>query len=307
MSIATTCPECKALFRLAETLAGKRVKCVKCQTLFIVPSGESKETQPGTPVEKKKKEPVDAETQTAVATKPPSASLPPSKNEEEEFEKPDEEETDDRDDDLPRKRKKSDEEYEDDDRPRKRKKRDDDEDDDEQPRIKKKKRKKDVGSGTLMVTLLIGGAALLICLLCGGIGGVIWAFSGRGGPDFVGDPLPPMVNGAIPITLKQDGTFSTHTSLNFRDPIKDARHTKTFSVRLEQGKTYQIDMRSDNIDCFLFMFDEQNRVVAQDDDGGDGLDSLIVFTPQQTGTFRIDCTSFEPRERGHFHLSIRRF
>src|SRR5258708_6345240 len=37
MSIATTCPNCKALFRLDNELAGKKVKCQKCQHLFVVP------------------------------------------------------------------------------------------------------------------------------------------------------------------------------------------------------------------------------------------------------------------------------
>lgn len=37
MAIATTCPNCKASFRLAETLAGKKVRCQKCSQVFAVP------------------------------------------------------------------------------------------------------------------------------------------------------------------------------------------------------------------------------------------------------------------------------
>jgi predicted Zn finger-like uncharacterized protein len=37
MPITTTCPGCKALFRLPEELAGKQVRCQKCEQLFAVP------------------------------------------------------------------------------------------------------------------------------------------------------------------------------------------------------------------------------------------------------------------------------
>ncbi len=37
MPITTSCPGCKALFRLAEELAGKQVRCQKCERMFMVP------------------------------------------------------------------------------------------------------------------------------------------------------------------------------------------------------------------------------------------------------------------------------
>ena len=37
MPITTSCPGCKALFRLPEELAGKNVRCQKCERLFLVP------------------------------------------------------------------------------------------------------------------------------------------------------------------------------------------------------------------------------------------------------------------------------
>ncbi len=41
MPIATKCPGCKALFRLADDLAGKKVRCQKCAQLFAVPRPKS--------------------------------------------------------------------------------------------------------------------------------------------------------------------------------------------------------------------------------------------------------------------------
>lgn len=37
MSITTSCPSCKALFRLPENLAGQPVRCQKCEQIFTVP------------------------------------------------------------------------------------------------------------------------------------------------------------------------------------------------------------------------------------------------------------------------------
>ena len=41
MPIATKCPKCKALFRLADDLAGQRVRCENCGQLFAVPTPKS--------------------------------------------------------------------------------------------------------------------------------------------------------------------------------------------------------------------------------------------------------------------------
>jgi predicted Zn finger-like uncharacterized protein len=41
MPIATRCPGCKALFRLADDVAGKRVRCQKCSQLFVAPMPKS--------------------------------------------------------------------------------------------------------------------------------------------------------------------------------------------------------------------------------------------------------------------------
>ena len=46
MSINTTCPGCKSLFRLPEELAGKTVRCQKCAQLFVVPGPPAADPEP---------------------------------------------------------------------------------------------------------------------------------------------------------------------------------------------------------------------------------------------------------------------
>jgi predicted Zn finger-like uncharacterized protein len=283
MSISTICPECKALFRLAEKLAGKRVKCLKCQALFIVPGADTTETQMGIRVRRAE----DAETETEAADNSTSVATkvslpPPPKKRNKEIEEPEEEER-----------------FEDGDEP------------EEKPRrVKKKRKKKGASDGSMTLALMLIGAAVLCLVMCGGVGTVGYLVAFRGAPGQVadgGDRLPAPVGGAFPITLNANGAFHVNTVLTNRDPLRDRRHTKTFSIRMEAGKTYEINMISDDIDCYLFLLDENGGVLSQDDDGGDGLDSRIVFTPPRTATYRIEATSFVERERGNFELSIRRF
>ena len=82
MPISTTCPTCKAIFRLSEELAGKQVKCQKCQALFIVPAADdgmtivagvsAEERKRTTGLGKNTPSPVDA-----VAAPPAPLPLPP--------------------------------------------------------------------------------------------------------------------------------------------------------------------------------------------------------------------------------------
>ena len=46
MAIATTCPNCKARFRLGDDLVGKKVKCQGCAHVFVVPSTAQAAAEP---------------------------------------------------------------------------------------------------------------------------------------------------------------------------------------------------------------------------------------------------------------------
>ena len=73
MPIATTCPNCKALFRLADDMAGEKVKCQKCQNIFVVPESGDKTLAPGVSVAKP---PVDMELDRRPAVPRVSAAPP---------------------------------------------------------------------------------------------------------------------------------------------------------------------------------------------------------------------------------------
>lgn len=85
------------------------------------------------------------------------------------------------------------------------------------------------------------------------------------------------------------------------DPIR--RHpSKVFSVELKKGKTYVIDMTA-GFDTYLRFEGPNGQQIAQDDDGGEGLNSRIVFNCTDDGAYRIIATSFSGGT-GEFNLSV---
>jgi hypothetical protein len=67
-----------------------------------------------------------------------------------------------------------------------------------------------------------------------------------------------------------------------------------YRVALEGGVTYVIDVRGTGVhplaDPFLTVLNESEERVTSDDDGGDGLDSRLRFTPEQSGSFLIQAS-----------------
>ena len=62
----------------------------------------------------------------------------------------------------------------------------------------------------------------------------------------------------------------------------------TDQVRLEAGQEYQLDMKSKELDSYLYLYDENDKLVAFDDDGGGFPDARIIYRPKKSGMFRSD-------------------
>lgn len=78
-----------------------------------------------------------------------------------------------------------------------------------------------------------------------------------------------------------------------------------FKMKLEKGKTYQIDLESGDFDALLGI-KSGGRIIAGDDDGGDGLNSRLFFTPPETGEYEVLAASLND-QFGDFTLTIRTF
>lgn len=270
MPLSTTCPNCKALFRLPENLAGRKVKCQKCQRMFIVPTAESATTTPGEPTQREETPDLEGAREKRVRVAPPPPYVKAAEDADDEPE-PDEDEEERR----PRRRSRE-----------------------REPERPVRKRRAKSKSSSLAWVLIITGVSLVVCVGTVGVGAVVYSVVKKAGGG--GSAGGPIVFGA-------DNTFRSSSRLRFNDALKFGKHHHVYTVRLEEGKTYHIDMTSDEVDAYLFLIDSNNQIVVEDDDGGEDLDARIVFRPQRTGDFRIEATNFLNRETGTYTLTVRRF
>jgi hypothetical protein len=71
------------------------------------------------------------------------------------------------------------------------------------------------------------------------------------------------------------------------DPLgPDNRRGQSYAINFEAGQTYVIDQRSKKFDAHLYLFDDNAKLVAQNDDF-QGLDSRIRYTAPRGGTYTI--------------------
>lgn len=302
MAIATTCPNCLALFRLPDELAGRKVKCQKCQGLFIVPSSDATMTSPGlqaspaqTPAEE---HPATAPVPSFPLPPPPSVQPPPAASEQDERIEEDAEDLP-----LPAPKRSG------------------------QSRRRPHREKASAASSMMPMVLVLLGVGLLGCIGCTGVG-ALWFVGSRhaavnkvaakkqpeapkpGRLPFDEKKNPQPKGFGINVTLAPDGTFRSENFLAPNDPLNfDQVPFKLYLVRLEAGKTYQIDMTSNQMDSFLYLFDENDVFILEHDDIDPGriLDARIVFQAQRTAVYRIHASRFQDEPRfGNFTLTIRR-
>jgi serine protease Do len=86
-----------------------------------------------------------------------------------------------------------------------------------------------------------------------------------------------------------------------KDPI--SMHPARFhSVKLTAGRTYAIDLKSNQFDAFLRL-QLRGQQVAQDDDGGGNFNARIVFPVTETASYRIVVTTFNGKT-GAYTLTV---
>ena len=95
------------------------------------------------------------------------------------------------------------------------------------------------------------------------------------------------------------------TNQDDKDRVRTNSYCKTFTFKMTKGRTYQIDMKSKDIDSYLRLENPAGDEVAKDDDSGDGLDARIIYKADATGDFKIIATTFGGNITGKFTLTAR--
>ena len=104
--------------------------------------------------------------------------------------------------------------------------------------------------------------------------------------------LPAAADGkvhAVAAGLKIEGRLSGDDP---KDRVRQTSPAHVYLVKLKAGKSYTIDMESNEIDSYLRLEDEKGKELAKDDDGGDKLNARIIYRATADGTFRVIATTF---------------
>jgi WD40 repeat protein len=105
----------------------------------------------------------------------------------------------------------------------------------------------------------------------------------------------------------RSGTAQVRDRLTKADQDDSQRKTpsKVYTIQMQQGRVYQIDLRSQAFDAFLRLEAADHEELLRDDDGGGGLNARIVFPCLKDGTYRIIATRFEAAGGfGEFTLTV---
>jgi Bacterial pre-peptidase C-terminal domain len=95
------------------------------------------------------------------------------------------------------------------------------------------------------------------------------------------------------------------TNGDLRDKSRTQSFCKTYTFKMTEGKRYQLDMKSKDVDSYLRLEDPQGQQVAADDDSGGFPDARITYRAPKTGDYTIICTTFIPNTTGKFTLIVK--
>jgi hypothetical protein len=104
--------------------------------------------------------------------------------------------------------------------------------------------------------------------------------------------------------LKETGVFTNDSP---KDKVQIDCPCKLYPLQCVAGRTYTIELRSDEFDTFLRLEDASGKTIAHDDDSGGGTlltDAKIVFKADKSGPYAIAATSFGPKARGKYTLTV---
>ncbi len=89
-----------------------------------------------------------------------------------------------------------------------------------------------------------------------------------------------------------------------KDTKRGNAYFNTHAMPLKENKTYLIDLKSSDFDAYLKLTNSEGKLLAEDDDSGDGFNSRIYFTPRTSSKYNLIATSFLPSSTGRYELQV---
>lgn len=92
--------------------------------------------------------------------------------------------------------------------------------------------------------------------------------------------------------------------LSTSDPVAPSgAYYDMYGLQLAAQQEVRIDLASNDIDTYLYLYDSDATLVDSNDDFGDGLDSSLTVT-LAAGCYRIEASSYGAGETGSYRLSV---
>jgi len=92
--------------------------------------------------------------------------------------------------------------------------------------------------------------------------------------------------------------------LSGKDGVRDNRsYTDLHSFWGSAGDVVEVRMNSGPLDCYLLLYNAQGQVVAEDDDSGGNLNSLLQTTLSEPGLYIVVASSYS-RDEGEYDLRV---
>lgn len=91
--------------------------------------------------------------------------------------------------------------------------------------------------------------------------------------------------------------------LDSKSPQNDSKPYHVRTMTLESGKRYAFSAKSENFDPALRISyaDDNDEIIAENDDGEDGTDAYLEFIPARSGPYRVRISSVNG-EKGTYRL-----
>jgi len=112
-------------------------------------------------------------------------------------------------------------------------------------------------------------------------------------------------NDALP-ELKFRNGRAEHVSLmrEGQEPYRDKKAYKMLGVKLEAGKTYQIDLTSRVLQPLLYLEDLRGKLIREHSDPTVGGSSRITYRAEKSGVYRVIATSLDGTQFGPYAFSV---
>ncbi|ALG69102.1 PKD domain-containing protein [Beggiatoa leptomitoformis] len=72
------------------------------------------------------------------------------------------------------------------------------------------------------------------------------------------------------------------------------------------GEELVLEMSSERFDSYLYLYDQYNRLVRQDDNSGGGKTAKLRYAPTYAGNLYVEATSYDDNQLGFYSLSLQK-